>query len=63
MIYVSVGRYNMLMSVFVQFDNKYDVELYLCASLCVYDPLLSLFKKYDCVRMVMYTRRYSTWRC
>ena len=39
MIYVSVGRYNMLMSVFVQFDNKYDVELYLCASVCEYDPL------------------------
>ena len=39
MIYVSVGRYNMLMLVFVQFDNKYDVELYLCVSVCVYDPV------------------------
>ena len=39
MIYVSVGRYNMLMLVFVQFDNKYDVELYLRASVCVYDPV------------------------
>ena len=29
----------MLMLVFVQFDNKYDVESYLCASVCVYDPV------------------------
>ena len=39
MINASVDRYNMLMLVFVQFDNKYDVELYLCAFLCVYDPV------------------------
>ena len=46
MIYVSVGRYDMLMLVFVQFDNKYDVELYLRASVCVYNPVCKCHHKH-----------------